>query len=147
MVDDFTKKGTEGASAGGAIVDLSPATVKALPKTATNVLVAAGLAAGTTILAIAARSGIDQLIAKNDAKVLAAGGTPKVVNPDVIDGGMIAGGIGLAALSKNSYFRAAMVGISSGGLVSIILRKVPRLSAPFSSTKVSTIRTVTEEPW
>ena len=147
MPDDLTKKGGEGASPAGAIVDLAPANVKAVPKTATNVLVAVGLAAGTTILSVAARSGIDELIARNDAKVIAEGGTPKPLNPDIIDGGMIAGGVGLAALSKNSYFRAAMVGISSGGLVNLLLRKVPRLAHPFSKTKVVTTETTTGEPW
>ena len=146
MVDDLTKKGTEGASADGAIVDLSPATVKALPKNATNSLVAAGLAAAVTIGAIAVRSAVDQAIIKNNEKVIAAGGTPKIVNPDIIDGGMIAGGVGMAAMSKNSYFRAAMVGVSSAGLVSLILRKVPRLSAPFARPAMPPA-TVTEENW
>ena len=138
MVEDLTKKGTEGASATGAVIDLSPATLKAVPKAATNTLVAVGISVLTTIAGFAARSLIDKAIAAKAAKDLAEGKEVKPINPDLVDGAMIASGVGLAAMSKNTYMRAACVGIATGGVVSMVVRKYPRVSSPFAKSIVLT---------
>jgi hypothetical protein len=134
LPEDITKKGQEGTSMNAPIVDLSPSTLKDASKTAPNVLVAVGVSALTSIASIVARAGIDKIIHDREVKDIAEGKTPKIINPDYLDGGMIAGGVGLASLSKNSLFRAAMVGISAGGLVNLIVRKVPRISQPFAKS-------------
>lgn len=137
MPEDITKKGQEGTSMSAPIVDLSPSTLKDASKTAPNVLVAVGVSALTSIASIVARAGIDKIIHDREVKDIAEGKQPKVINPDYLDGGMIAGGVGLASISKNSLFRAAMVGISAGGLVNLIVRKVPKIAQPFASGVVT----------
>ena len=99
------------------VIDLSP---KQAGKRAENTLLAVGIGVGSLLLGLLGRSAAD--------KALAA----KNVNPDIIDGAVIAGGVGLGAASSNTYIRAGAIGLGSAGLLHAILRRKPQWINPMA---------------